>query len=311
MVQCNIGDVLYSKAHNEYIVPACIFDKLNILNDPEAISQTRQVPVQTVSKTRANHEDLRCEVEKVRKYLWEKLGCPTLLQSSPIFTPSDIEKLCRNAGAPNLFSHILHLMAMPEQSSNVKLKNHSRVVNVLHMLMFGQSQKCSWFQHANTSFLQKNGVSETGLIALWQEGITVHPRTARVMARVLDFNYESLVQGWIEDAVYRSFLLAFMVDDYTNVHTMHRPTGDLPSVVSKKATLLLKRFDDTSAIPVDPLKPAHNPAGVDSQLLLALLIEKMPNLSRSFVESMPSWIKNRFFDPEEERNRLALHDYQV
>ena len=82
-------------------------------------------------------------------------------------------------------------------------------------------------------------------------------------------------------------------------------------MVSKKATLLLKRFDDTSAIPVDPLKPAHNPAGVDSQLLLALLIEKMPNLSRSFVESMPSWIKNRFFDPEEERNRLALHDYQV
>ena len=58
------------------------------------------------------------------------------------------------------------------------------------------------------------------------------------MARVLDFNYESLVQGWIEDAVYRSSLLAFTVDDYTNVHTMHRPTGDFLSVVWKEATLL-------------------------------------------------------------------------
>ena len=54
----------------------------------------------------------------------------------------------------------------------------------------------------------------------------------------------------------------------------------------------------------------HNPVGVDEHLLLALLKEKMPFLSMSFAEYMPDWIWKRFFDPESERNRLVLHDYQ-
>ena len=130
------------------------------------------------------------------------------------------------------------------------------------------------------------------------------------MAKVVSFSYESLVQGWIEDAVYKCSLLVFMVDDYTNTHTMHRPTTEIPLSVSQKATLLLKRYDDIPALPVGEMSNVHNPVGVDEQLLLALLKEKMPFLSMSFAEYMPAWIRKRFLDPEYERNRLALHDYQ-
>ena len=45
-------------------------------------------------------------------------------------------------------------------------------------------------------------------------------------------------------------LLVFMVDDYTNIHTRHRPTTKVPLSVSQKATLLLKRYNDIPALPV-------------------------------------------------------------
>ena len=140
--------------------------------------------------------------------------------------------------------------------------------------------------------------------------MAVHPRTAREMSKVIDFSYEGLVRSWIQDAMNRSAMLVFMVDDYTNVHTKHRPTETNPTVVSHKATLLLKRFDDVKAIPVEGLQQTHNPDGVDSKLLVKFLLEKMSTLSLIFAASMPSWIKERFFDPEAERHRLSVHDYQ-
>ena len=82
-------------------------------------------------------------------------------------------------------------------------------------------------------------------------GSIVHPRSAHSMARVVSFSYESLVHGWIEDAVYKRLLLAFMVDENTNIHTMHRPKTEDRLSVSRKATLPLKRYGNTLALPLD------------------------------------------------------------
>ena len=156
-------------------------------------------------------------------------------------------------------------------------------------MMFGKSQKCAWFQHAYPAFLRRNGLVEAGLSALWREGIAVHSRTASIMAKVIDLNYDDLVKGWIEDAMYEKFLLAFMVDDYINIHTKHRPTGINPSPVSAKATLLLKQSDTAKAIPADSNK--HNPNRGDSILLTKFLEEKMTtSLALTYATSMTSWI---------------------
>ncbi|XP_065051273.1 uncharacterized protein LOC135680946 [Rhopilema esculentum] len=305
-ISSDVGLVWYSAENNEYIVPAIIFEQLQLKHAPQ--EKENENKIDNLANTKLSN--IRGGVKKVRQHLWENLGCPTLLENPSVFTPADMQSICRKAGVPNLLNSINYLLSAPEQSKNVVEKNESRAVNILHMLMFAQSQKCSWFQHINASFLRRHGLSESGLTALWQEGLTVHPRTARVMAKVVSFSYESLLQGWIEDAVYKRSLLVFMVDDYTNIHTMHRPTTEVPLSVSQKATLLLKRYDDIPALPVDEMSNVHNPVGVDEQLLLALLKEKMPFLSMSFAEYMPDWIWKRFFDPESERNRLALHDYQ-
>ena len=303
-----VGFVWYSAENNEYIVPAIIFEQLQLKHAPQEKDNEKENKLDILANTKLS--SIRGGVKKVRQHLWENLGCPTLLANPSVFTPADMQSICSKAEVPNLLNTINYLLSAPEQSKHVVEKNKSRAVNILHMLMFAQSQKCSWFQHINASFLRRHGLSESGLTALWQEGLTVHPRTARVMAKVVSFSYESLVQGWIEDAVYKRSLLVFMVDDYTNIHTMHRPTTEIPLSVSQKATLLLKRYDDIPALPVGEMSNVHNPVGVDEQLLLALLKEKMPFLSTSFAEYMPDWIRKRFFNPESERNRLALHDYQ-
>ena len=131
-------------------------------------------------------------------------------------------------------------------------------------------------------YLRRDGVSETGLVALWKEGMAVDPRTARVMSKCIHLSYDTLVKSWIQDAVNRSVMLVVMVDDYTSIHMKHRPKETNPTAVSNKASLLLKRFDDVNAIPVDGLQETHNPIGVDSHLLVKLLLEKLPTLSLTF-----------------------------
>ena len=51
-----------------------------------------------------------------------------------------------------------------------------------------------------------------------------------------------------------------------------------------------------------------NPANMT--LLEPLLNENAPLLSKTYVEAMPYWLQAKFFDPESERNRLLIHDYQ-
>ena len=39
-------------------------------------------------------------------------------------------------------------------------------------------------------------------------------------------------------------------------------------------------------------------------------ISNISSLSKTYVENMPSWALSKYFDPEAERQRLLIHDYQ-
>ena len=129
------------------------------------------------------------EIENINKYLWEKHGSPDLMSNIPIFNPVTIEKICEDAGSPNIFKDVLTIMEVPGQSNDVRKKNKNRAINIINTMMFGQSQKCSWYQHIQASFLRQHGLSDTGLTALWQEGVSVHPRTARLMSISINESY--------------------------------------------------------------------------------------------------------------------------
>ena len=36
----------------------------------------------------------------------------------------------------------------------------------------------------------------------------------------------------------------------------------------------------------------------------------MSDLSKSYAQAMPDWVTAKYFDPEAERQRLLIHDYQ-
>ena len=53
------------------------------------------------------------------------------------------------------------------------------------MLMFGQSQKASWFQKLISNMVVKKGISEGGLSVLNQSGIAVSKERLRILTITL------------------------------------------------------------------------------------------------------------------------------
>ena len=53
-----------------------------------------------------------------------------------------------------------------------------------------------------------------------------------------------------------------------------------------------------------------NQDGISIEILENHLKENLPNLLSSFATIMPYWVKSSFFNPEIERSRLEIHDYQ-
>ena len=107
--------------------------------------------------------------------------------------------------------------------------------------------------------------------------------------------------------------MILMIDDYTNIHSLQRPKDPSnPTNVARMATILLKKFPNINAIPrlSNQMDNLHYPGGINIQLVTAKLAEQMPLLGETFADVMPNWIKVQFFDPETERHRLFIHDYQ-
>ena len=75
------------------------------------------------------------------------------------------------------------------------------------------------------------------------------------------------------------------------------------------ATLPLKKFNDGSAIPVS--SNFINPNGISTNALLNFLKKSAPFLSSIYASLMPHWVRAAFFDPEAERTRVDIHDYQA
>ena len=78
-----------------------------------------------------------------------------------------------------------------------------------------------------------------------------------------------------------------------------------------KSALLVKVFPNVKAVSYDgshiPLLP---PLPVQDVHLFQLIDNNMPDLCQSYASNMPDWVLAKYLDPEAERHRLLLHDYQ-
>ena len=250
--------------------------------------------------------DLQKEVKLCREFLWSQYGSGEQL---PPFEPSTVKQICLSTGANKLFQTIFHAMSSDDHSANRQILNEKKTVAVIYMLIFGQSQKASWFQKLISSAVVSKGISEGGLSILHQSGIATSKSTQRREMYKSSKSHDNLVREFITDATEKRAMLVFMVDDFTTVHTKRRPTNQKTSTASNMATLLLKRFHDGSAIPVS--SNIINPNGIATSALTEFLDKSVPSLSATFASLMPHWVRSAFFDPEAERTRVDIHNYQA
>ena len=74
------------------------------------------------------------------------------------------------------------------------------------------------------------------------------------------------------------------------------------------ATLLIKVFEKNAIPQVED--SVNDPVPANIELLGPLLSNKMKQLSKTYVNDMPDWLETKFFDPESQRHRLLVHNYQ-
>ena len=200
-------------------------------------------------------------------------------------------------------------MSTERQSDNRKMLNEKRVMSVIYIMMFGQSQAANWFPVANTRILKGLGLTSRGVETLRTIGLATHPSTISNCCKKISSAHLESVREFFKDALNNEYMVIVFIDDYHNIHTNHRPTSESQTKVAHMATLLVKSFKNVKAIvsagPDDQdKKPANN------ELLQNFLERSMDKISKSYVDVMPDWLPAEFYDPESQRSRLLAHDYQ-
>ena len=226
----------------------------------------------------------------------------------PEMDPEGFQKICRDSNAENLYFCIYDAICTDQMSDERRNLAKIRTMVIIYIMVYSQSQGCNSFQIALSRTLQQFGISEKGLESLRNLGITAHPRTVKVQSKLSSSVHSDTVQSFIESAIENEHLLIFLIDDYHNIHTKHRPEAKKQTQDIHMATLLLKVFPEVKAIPKNV--DLHPKSPVTIPELKAFLSSNMDNLSKTYAEIMPDWVVAKYFDPEEERQRLLVHDYQ-
>ena len=249
--------------------------------------------------------NLQSQVSRIKDKCFEKYG----EKGAPITDPVEFRKLCHDAGATSIYEMILGAMATDRQTPGRRHLNEKRAVSIMYSLVYGQSQRANWFQVATARTLQGFGITSRGVETLRNMGYTAHPRTVNNANEGIAANHSETVRGFIEHAKENGHMVVIFIDDYHNIHAHRRTANTDTSQVINMATLLVKSFPSVDAIshatsPVNDSRPAS------SESLNNVLDENIDLLSKSYVSVMPDWMRAKFFDPESERHRLLIHDYQ-
>ena len=80
------------------------------------------------------------------------------------------------------------------------------------------------------------------------------------------------MKGWIKNAIQKPSALCLGWDEFVNIHTYQRPRGSQTATIAQMVTIVAHAPNHT-AIPFDPNRPHHNPAGpIDPDLFIPFLL---------------------------------------
>ena len=248
--------------------------------------------------------DIEGDLEKLKTFFLSNDPQP------PVMNPDRFEEICTQVGAANLFSILYTAMSSPRMSDERQQLTRLRVMVVLYIMMYSKSQRANWFQVSLARSLQQFGISQQGLASLRNLGIVAHPRTMKATILASSACYLGKVKEFFQAVIENKQFIIFCIDDYHNIHTKHRPEANTQTQTVHTTTLLVNVFPNIEAAPNDFLLPLLPANPVEESLMKKIIVEHMSTCSQTYASTMPDWAVAQYFDPEAEKQRVAIHDYQ-
>ena len=190
------------------------------LSSPSPAASTESEDLH-MSKTMANVAEKECQTidgvslagEEYSSLLAKASFCPNFRDDlikirihianmpQPEMNPTVFEKLCRDAGAWNLFSCINDAICSDRMSTERKHLSKLRTMVVIYTMMYSQSQRSNAFQVALSRTIQQFGITEQGLQSLRNFGIAAHPHTVMAKPKSSSASHSTTVASFIESAL--------------------------------------------------------------------------------------------------------------
>ena len=216
----------------------------------------------------AENIDVKAEVEKLKTFFLTYDPQPTIMD------PEQFQNMCTQAGAANLFSTLYNAMSSYRMSDERQKLTKVRVMVVIYIMIYSQSQRANWFQVSLARTLQQFGISQQGLASLRNLGIVAHPRTIKASMHVSSASHLDRVKRFFQTAIENEQFIIFCIDDYHNIHTKHRPESKTQTQSVHTSTLLIKVFPNIKAVPNNPQQPLLPVNPVDDNLCQKFIDEK-------------------------------------
>ena len=253
------------------------------------------IEYQELLKKASLNPDFQNDLQKI------KTQVSTLVH--PEMGPHIFEQMCKDAGAENLYLSIRNAMWLKRMSEERKQLCSVRAMVVIYIMLYSHSQKCNSFEVALSRTLQQFGISNKGLESLRNRGVAAHPRTVKIFTKSSSSSHNSHVFTFIKTALENNQFLIFCIDDFHNIHTHHRPETKMQIQTIHMATLQIEAVPQhgNNVLPTPPVKIQNVKNCVSNNL---------SSLSKTYAENMPDWVLAKYYDPEAERQRLLVHDYQ-
>ena len=253
--------------------------------------------------------DLKKELNKVKVHMFKEF---TKNGKKPIYEADLFRQFCQQAGAHTLFDSILSSVTDARHSDDRVKLNEKRVVGIIYSLVYCISQRCNVMQVDQALYLQTSHVNQEAIMTEHQLGNTCSKRYMNNIRKSLSQNHQNSLEKFFTDAIQNEWLVVLIIDDYTTVHTIRRPTETKLSQANSMWTIVAKAFKEIAAVPrPNDIRLLHDPEGVNVDLLLSTITSpvQMSLLANSYAATLPNWITNKFFNPELQLERLRDHQY--
>ena len=191
--------------------------------------------------------DLKLELEKLKQKIYEKF----VLGNQPaIYQPNEFIEFCRQAGAPNIFEHILQAVSDDRHSHRRQDLNRVRTVSIIYTMCYCRSQMCNVMQVDNALYLNSNRMTQEGIDTQYRMGHTCSRKTSNIIRSQLSRNHEESLKSFFNQAIQNEWVLVLIIDDFTKIHTYRRPAILRTCNPMSMCTIVVKAFKQLRAIKV-------------------------------------------------------------